>query len=129
MSEDIRGYNIEIDFKLVQKLCEIQCTGEEIASVLGVSYDTLVRRIKEQGYDNFAEYYKKNSQVGKASLRRMQWGSAAKGNVPMQIWLGKQFLGQKDKIETENTNYSQEIVAFQLSPLKTGDKNAEEDID
>ena len=103
MSEDIRGYNIEIDFKLVQKLCEIQCTGEEIASVLGVSYSTLKRRIQECGYGNFEQYYKKNSQVGKASLRRMQWGSAVKGNVPMQIWLGKQFLGQRDKTENDVT--------------------------
>lgn len=104
MSDDVGGRPIiEIDLKLVKKLCEIQCTGEEIAGVLGVSYDTLVRRIKESEQGGFAEYYKKNSQVGKASLRRLQWGSATKGSVPMQIWLGKQYLGQKDKIENDVT--------------------------
>ena len=36
---------------------------------------------------------------GKASLRRMQYGAANKGNVTMQIWLGKQYLGQNDKQE------------------------------
>ena len=30
-------------------------------------------------------------------------GSAAKGSVPMQIWLGKQYLGQKDKMESDVT--------------------------
>jgi hypothetical protein len=29
-------------------------------------------------------------------LRRMQFESANKGNVTMQIWLGKQYLGQSD---------------------------------
>ena len=30
-------------------------------------------------------------------MRRMQFESATKGNVVMQIWLGKQYLGQADK--------------------------------
>ena len=96
---------LKIDIKLVQKLCEIHCTGEEIASVVGVSYDTLVRRLKETGYGGFADLYKKYSEVGKASLRRLQWNTATKGNVSMQIWLGKQMLGQKDILKTENSNY------------------------
>lgn len=29
----------------------------------------------------------------------MQWKSAKSGNVTMQIWLGKQLLAQKDKVE------------------------------
>ena len=104
MSENNNGCpKIEIDIKLVQKLCEIQCTGEEIASVIGVSYNTLVRRVKELGYRGFEDYYKKNSQIGKASLRRLQWGTAVKGNVSMQIWLGKQILGQKDRVENDIT--------------------------
>ena len=39
---------IEIDYGLVERLAHIQCTGEEIASTLGISYDTLERRIKEK---------------------------------------------------------------------------------
>lgn len=35
--------------------------------------------------------------MGKRSLRRMQWKSAKGGNATMQIWLGKQLLGQTDK--------------------------------
>lgn len=100
MSDDVGGRPIvEIDIKLVQKLCEIQCTGEEIASVLGISYSTLYRRVKELGYGGFDDLYKKHSEVGKASLRRLQWGTAVKGNVSMQIWLGKQMLGQRERVE------------------------------
>lgn len=31
----------------------------------------------------------------------MQFKNAQAGNVTMQIWLGKQYLGQKDKQEVE----------------------------
>ena len=33
----------------------------------------------------------------KSSLRRFQYTSAKSGSVPMQIWMGKQYLGQRDK--------------------------------
>ena len=32
---------IPIDWEQVDKMCAIQCTGEEIANVLSVDYDTL----------------------------------------------------------------------------------------
>ena len=37
------------------------------------------------------------------SLRRIQWKHAEK-SVPMAIWLGKQYLGQRDNIEVNNNN-------------------------
>ncbi len=78
----------EVDAELVEKLASIFCTQEEIAYVAGCSVDTLERR--------FAEVIKKGKEKGKASLRRLQWQSAEKGNITMQIWLGKQHLGQRD---------------------------------
>ena len=94
----------ELSFKTLNKLIQIQCTAEECASVLGVSSDTLDRRLREEFGVGFAEYYKTHGHMGKVSLRRMQWKSAQKGNVTMQIWLGKQMLGQADKSETEVTS-------------------------
>ena len=47
----------EIDFETVEKLCQIQCTGEEIAAVLGVDYDTLATRVKEEYNMKFSEYF------------------------------------------------------------------------
>jgi hypothetical protein len=79
----------QIDAKLVRVLAGIHCTQEEIAVACGCSVDTLDRRFKQEMAEGLAE--------GKASLRRMQWHSAQKGNVAMQIWLGKQILGQSDK--------------------------------
>ena len=84
-----------VDLEMVERLAHIQCTHTEIASALGISVDTLTR------HRQFAEVYKRGSEGGRKSLRRMQFESANKGNVVMQIWLGKQYLGQSDHVTSE----------------------------
>jgi hypothetical protein len=51
---------------------------------------------------------------GRATLRRLQWQRANGGSDTMLIWLGKQMLGQKDKVETEATNTHHVSGAFVL---------------
>lgn len=87
----------QIDYDMVSKLASIQCTQEEIASFLGCHRDTLLRD------DKFCDIYKKGMENGKMSLRRIQFKLAEK-NTAMAIWLGKQYLGQKDVIETQVAN-------------------------
>jgi len=89
-----------IDLSRLPALCRIQATSEECASVLGISQDTLERRLKAEHGCTFTEFYKRHSGPGKCSLRRLQWKLARAGNPTMLIWLGKQWLGQTDKIET-----------------------------
>ena len=89
----------EVDFDQLKKLCQIQCTEEEIAGVFDMSIETLVARIKEKYGCTFLEYFKRNSQLGKCSLRRTMFDKATKGNVPILIWLSKQHLGMRDKVE------------------------------
>lgn len=100
----------EINQDQFERLCSLQCTLEEIASIFGCSEDTIERWCKRT-YKNedgkqmtFAEVYKKHSATGKMSLRRWQFRSAESGNVSMQIWLGKQYLGQRDEQEIAITN-------------------------
>ena len=62
-----------------------------MASVLGVSVDTLQRRFAAQIKDGRAE--------GKMSLRRKMWEMALGGNVSLLIWLSKNELGMSDKVE------------------------------
>jgi hypothetical protein len=90
------------EFDQLVNMIRIQCTAQEICDVLGMSEDTLGRRIAEreiEGVKNFADLYKKHQGEGKASLRRAQWKAAQDGNATMLVWLGKQMLGQKDKQE------------------------------
>lgn len=99
-----------IDKKQFESLCAIQCTREEIEVVLDVSRDTLRRWCEETYGLNFKETYKLKRQLGKASLRRRQWNLAEK-NTAMAIWLGKQWLGQKDKIDVvEDNKYDVQIT-------------------
>lgn len=92
----------EIDKEIFEELCEIQCTEDEIASVFRCSIDTLSRFCKETYKESFAEVYKKLSEGGKTSLRRKQW-KLAETSATMAIWLGKQYLGQKDSSEVAIT--------------------------
>lgn len=85
----------QIDYNLVEKLANIQCTQQEIASFLGCHRDTLLRDEK------FCDIYKKGMENGKMSLRRIQFKLAEK-NTSMAIFLGKQYLGQKDVVETQH---------------------------
>lgn len=95
----------------VDYMCMIHCTGEEIAGVLRMDYDTLNRICKEQKGIYISEYIKQNQNGGKMSLRRAQWRSAENGNVTMQIWLGKQWLGQKEQQEIELSVNNDETIA------------------
>ena len=87
------------DFQRLLNMVRIQCTQTEICSILGMSDTTLNRRLQERGYENFLDLYKRHNDEGRMSLRRMQWQAAENGNSTMLVWLGKQYLGQKDKQE------------------------------
>jgi len=113
----------KINYELVEKLASLQCTQEEIAYVLGCSSKTIQRDKKA------TKIIKMAKEKGKASLRRMQWKAAERGNASMLIWLGKQYLGQTDKQEikqetkTELTlsNLLAEIVEENIN--ENGNKN------
>lgn len=87
---------LELDESVIYQAAAILCTNEEIALLVGCSEDTLVRR--------FADLLKKGRAAGKMSLRRVQFKKALAGDTTAMIWLGKNILGQRDKVEVENTN-------------------------
>ena len=78
-----------------EALCKIQCSKVEICAVMSVTDKTLDRLVKEkygQPFDKVQEHFRS---FGKASLLRSQF-KLAERNPSMAIWLGKQYLGQKD---------------------------------
>jgi hypothetical protein len=102
----------EIDKKIFESLCEIQCTQEEICNVFDVSDKTLTRWCQENYDLSFSDIFKRKSAGGKTSLRRWQFDKAKQGNITMLIWLGKQYLGQRDK-----TEYTENIASEKLDSL------------
>jgi AraC-like DNA-binding protein len=88
----------EIDVDNFKKLCGMMCTLSEIAGFFDCSEDTIERWCKRELGDTFAETFKRYSANGKITLRRNQFKLSEK-NAAMAIFLGKNYLGQTDKIE------------------------------
>ena len=90
----------------VAALARIGCTQEEIAAVLKCTPRTLRNRFKEEIQSGMDEM--------RASIRRWQYMKAKDGNVAMLIWLGKQYLGQKDRME--ETHKAEVIEIERIAP-------------
>lgn len=75
---------------------------EYIADELGISEDTLSKRIKEKTGLTFTEYRHKKKEKIRMNLRRKQYDEAINGNATLLIWLGKNELGQTDKSEIDS---------------------------
>lgn len=86
----------------LRALGRIQTTVKEAASVLRVSERTLQNFFAE--YPDAKEAHDAGKLEACASLRRQQFKLAENGNATMAIWLGKQYLGQRDVSYSENVN-------------------------
>lgn len=90
----------EDGIKFIERLYACNCSTKEVAAELGVSVDALnnkfnkeVNRLaRERGQERF-----------KSEIRQEQRKILKRGDSRMAIWLGKQYLGQTDKIEASVT--------------------------
>ena len=87
-----RPKKYQIEPSQIQKLSALGCTNTEIADFFGCD-ESLIRK-------SYSEFLTKGRADMKIKLRKLQWKSADKGNVTMQIFLGKNILGQQDRLET-----------------------------
>ncbi len=97
-----RPKKYDIDKTQVEKLASYGCTVREVANFFGCSEDLIKK--------SYSQFMTKGKDKGKIRLRQMQWRSAENGSVPMQIWLGKQVLGQTDKQELTEIKPIDDIV-------------------
>jgi hypothetical protein len=73
---------------------------------------------------NFSEIFAIKRSIGKVSLRRTQWQLAEK-SVPMAIFLGKNYLGQTDRAEVEDTTALDKLDAILKSMKETAYADAD----
>ena len=99
-------------------MCRIQCTKDEMCAIFQVHEETLTKWCHATYSVGFSDIYKKLSSTGKMSLRRQQFKSAEAWNVTMQIWLGKQYLGQTDKIEQKQEDKLDVLIETLGSAIK-----------
>ena len=96
----------KINFNDVIKMCEVQCTEEEIAAYIGVHQETLRLAIKEKFNCDFRVFFAQHRLKGHQSLRRKQYdvamnGNKGEGDAGMLKFLGKNWLGQMEKPERQ----------------------------
>ena len=89
---------IKIDKTAFTKLCQLQCTLQEIAGYFECSHDTIERWCKQEYGKKFRDVFSDFRSGGMVSLRRNQF-KLSENNASMAIWLGKQYLGQKDLLQ------------------------------
>lgn len=88
---------IKIDWNKVDNSLMAGANGVQVSAMLGISFDTLSRRCKEDKKADFADYLRQKREKGNNLLHAKQYELAMKGDRGMLIWLGKQRLDQSDK--------------------------------
>jgi len=86
----------KIDMEEVEKLASIGATQTEMAHWFSCSIATIERRLAEPANRIIVERGRAKMLM---SIRRQQISMMMGGSVPMAIFLGKQYLGQRDKID------------------------------
>jgi hypothetical protein len=99
---------VAINLKELEDLAKIGCTDGEIADWFGVGLSLIKSRKKTD--KEFSAALKKGRAKMVISLRRVQLKSALEGNATMQIWLGKQLLGQREPKSWEREDDSGAIT-------------------
>jgi len=97
---------------LLAGLGQIQCTNVEASAVLHVARETFEKFIGTN--ENARKAWESGKEQGKISLRRLQF-RLAQTNAAMAIFLGKNYLGQKDSFDTNSTvehGVSEELAAL-----------------
>jgi hypothetical protein len=119
-----KGNKKTINWKKVDNYLRAQCSGVGIASLLGIHENTLYERCKEEKGMAFVEYSTQKKGEGKELLRAKQFATAMEGEKAMLIWLGKQYLDQRDK---KDLDVSGKLSVLDLLDEDEEDENKEDD--
>jgi hypothetical protein len=111
----------KIDQEQFEKLCKLQCTIDEFCCYFDCNTDTLEKWCKKTYKMNFSEVFRIKKGSGKISLRRKQFEVALSGNPTMLIWLGRNMLGQTDKIDLSIDSKKDGKLADLIDGLKEDD--------
>lgn len=123
------------DVKQFKQLAAMWCSRDEVCAVMGVSAPTLNRLIDESLHDEllgpdapgratWEDACERYAAAGRAALRRRQYQLAMSGDKTMLIFLGKVYLGQRDKDPTTVINLPARDV--EVTPLDAVSKRRAE---
>jgi hypothetical protein len=94
---------------------------------LGISPDTLYRACQEIHKIGFAEYSAQKKAEGKELLKAKQFSVAMEGDKTMLVWLGKQYLQQRDKQELTGKDGEKLIPSIQIEIINSATQVKKDD--
>jgi len=111
----------KIPKKLIEEYIKIGLPIRKIAGLINVDEKTIRNNfsaeLKKRKHKKIIELYEK-----KEKLKQAQWESAIMDkNTTMMIWLGRNYLGQKEKIENKE-QYKIELIVKDLKDNKGNGK-------
>lgn len=113
---------------MVDKLLQAHSPGTEIAASLDMHPNTFYRKVEEEFKVSFSEYSAQKKNKGKGNLRLAQLTSALKGNATLQIWLGKNWLAQRDEPKEDKEFDGQlSVLLEKLQKIQNPEEFQEED--
>ncbi|NDE91636.1 MAG: hypothetical protein EB059_10990, partial [Alphaproteobacteria bacterium] len=83
----------KINPEVFEALAWAKCSVTDMAAYLGCCPMTITRLVRHEPYKSI---WQGALAGGRAMLKAKQFEMAQRGNVRMLIWLGKQYLGQKN---------------------------------
>ena len=107
---------VKMGLEEVENLSRLNCTMDEIAAYFNVDVRTV--QLRAQRDPAFRAAIDRGQALGRLSIRRQQIRLMEQGNATMAVWLGKQLLGQHDRLEAEVTVKDGDMTLEQL--LATG---------
>jgi len=107
---------VKMGLEEVENLSRLNCTMDEIAAYFNVDVRTV--QLRAQREPAFRAAMERGQALGRLSIRRQQIRLMEQGNATMAVWLGKQLLGQRDRLEAEVTMKDGDMTLEQL--LATG---------
>ena len=109
-----------IDKDQFEKLCQLQCTLQEVCGFFSVTDQTLNTWCKETYGTTFSDVFAEKRVGGQISLRRSQFKLAEK-SAAVSIWLGKQYLGQRDRDIADAMDRSNGVLESLMALHKQND--------
>jgi hypothetical protein len=104
----------------IEKLAMLQCTHREAAGFLDLRVSAFRQLMRKN--PKVAEAWERGQQMGLVSLRRKQMALASH-NATMAIFMGKQYLGQRDIVTNQHVGADGGPIDIDLSRLGKGDRD------
>ena len=108
---------LEIDQEQLEAFCRMNPTLKDAAAFFKCSEDTIERRCKEFGYNDFADCRQQNMVHTRLKLIRGALQMAEKGNPALMIFCLKNLCGWVDRVES-TVNHSE--LKIEISKEESG---------